>query len=383
MRFTKISRDILVFLFALYYLQGSIYPIGSIISQICILLILLISGWYFVKTLLLENKNSLFFNAWTLLLLLNVLGFIFTADFSDSLRTSMFKNILGCMLTFYPFYYFATNDELKAAYLIRFFLIMLPITILQFYINENQAYMESYSDSPSVVNNIAYSFVGLLPFIFLFKKRKLIAGALMALIIIFIIQGAKRGAVIAGLIGLLMYFYYQMKTIERHNRIRGYFFATIFMFLLIAFAYRTYMNNEFLINRMTSITEGNYSERDILYKALLYKWYHCDNVLNTFFGFGFAASLDITGGTYAHNDWLELLSNFGLTGICVYLVLFYAAIKFSLNSELMKDKQIQMLTITMMWFFITLVSMWYTSLGYFTQTILLGYLIGSKDVSLE
>lgn len=170
MHITRFSRNFLFLLFVFYYAQGSLYPSGSIISQTCLFLILLISVAYFVKTLLLENGNNLFFNAWSLLLLLNIIGFIFVWDSSNIFYFGMFKNILGCMLPFYPFYYFAKNDELKASHLVIFFMVMLPIIILQFYTNQSKVLSERISQNTDVVNNIAYSFVRLLPFVFLIKK---------------------------------------------------------------------------------------------------------------------------------------------------------------------------------------------------------------------
>lgn len=379
MQLHQLPRDFLLFLFAIYFAQGSLYPSGSIISQIFLLLIFAISSYYFVITLTLKNKNNLFYNAWTLLIILNIIGFFLTADTSDFNHISIFKNILGCMLPFYPFYYFAKNDQLRATHLIRFFLVMIPIFILKFFYLKNVVRDMSDSD---MVNQKAYMFVSLIPFIFLIKKKKLISGALMTLIIIFVIQGAKRGAIIAGSIGLLMYFNYQIKTIEGQNRLRGYLVAIIFISFLSVFAYRTYVSNEFLIDRMTSITEGNLSSRDLIYERIFNKWYDSENAWNFLAGYGFAASLDLSG-SLAHNDWLELLSNFGLIGISIYLVMFYAALKLSMKKEWLKDKRVLMLTITMIWFSVTLFSMWYSNLAWFSQAVLLGYLIGSKSKSIE
>jgi hypothetical protein len=381
MRSARFIINFIFFLFAVYYLQGSIYPVGSIISQFSLLLILLVSAVYFIRTLFSKGTKSLFFIAWTLLILLNIVGFILTADFSETLHTSMFKEILGCMLPFYPFYYYAEKDEIKKSDLLRFFLIMLPVVILQFFLNRNQLISAAISGDEDVVTNDAYLFVSLIPFIFLIRN-KIISGALMGMTIIFVILGAKRGAIVACSVGLLIYFYYQIKTLEKHNRVRGYLVAIIAMFVLSAFAYKEFISNEFLITRMTSISEGGMSNREIIYKEVFNNWYNSDNAWNLIFGFGFAGSVNLTG-SYAHNDWLELMSNFGVVGICFYLFLFYSAVKCSLENDWMEDKRILMFTIVMMWFCISLISMWYTSLFFGAQAILLGYLIKGKSKSLE
>jgi O-antigen ligase len=200
----------------------------------------------------------------------------------------------------------------------------------------------------------------------------------------FVIQGAKRGAIIAASIGLLMYFYYQIKTIENKRRILGFISVIIVIMILSVFAYITSMSNDFMLNRMTSMVEGDTSNRSILYAMIFEKWYASDNILNLLFGYGLAGSLVLTDGWgLAHNDWLELLSNFGLTGIFTYIFLFYSAVKTSLTKEWMSDKRILMLTLVFMWFFITLVSMWYNALEYFANAILFGYLVGNKNLNLE
>ena len=382
MRFTGFLREFLFLILALYLAQGLIYPSGSFFSQIFLAFILLISAIYFIKTLLLPGKKCLFFIAWTILLLVNILGFIITADFSHVNHNQMLKAILGCLLPLYPFYYFANKDELKAAHLVRFFMVILLIIIFQFFRLRNLALLESYSDNLDVVNNESYDFVNLIPFVFLIKKKKLISGVLMGLLLFFIIQGSKRGALIAGTLGLLGFFYYQMKTIERENRIRGYLVAIIVLFGISAFGLKIYLSNEFLLDRMTSLTEGETSGRNFLYETILNKWYNSDSFWNFLTGYGFASSLNITGGSYAHSDWLELLSNFGLIGVGAYIFVFYSATKQCFNKDWMVDKQALMLTITMIWFSTSLISMWYMSLGNFTQAILLGYLTGNKANSL-
>ena len=383
MRFNNIIRDSLFLLFAFYYAQDWLYTSGSFFSQACIVIIILISGVYLVKTLLLKDRKNLFFIAWTIFIILNLTGFIFKPDLSEGLIRDELKNTLGCMLPFYPFYYFARKGELKTMHLIRFALLILPIIIFQYYTNERHVLSTINLDNTDVVNNSAYMFVSILPFIFLIKKRRLIAMLLMLLIIMFVIQGAKRGALIAASIGLFMYFYYQIQTIERQHRILGFVGVIIIIMVLIVFAYKTFMSNTFMLNRMASMLEGDTSNRSIIYATIFKKWSTSNNILNLLFGYGLAGSVVLTGDSLAHNDWFELLSSFGLTGVFTYLFLFYSAVKTGLTEEWMSDKRILMLTLVFMWFFITLVSMWYTSLGYFANAILFGYLVGNKNLSLE
>lgn len=372
-------RDLLLILFVLYYAQGSLYAQGSIISQGILLLIFGISWFYLLKTLVQKNNKNTFYKAWSALLVLNVVGFVFTGTMSNPLHFSMFKGILLTSMTFYPFYYFSQKGVLRAKDLIRFFILILPITILQYFFNANQILSERLSSNTDLVNNIAYSFVALIPFVFLFKQKKFYSIVSMMILMFFIIQGAKRGALIAGVIGLLVFVYFQMKTIYKKHRLRSYIIVFIGLLGLSYFAYNVFQNNEFLFKRMQQLAEGSSSGRDVIYSNLFSAWLNSESIINVLFGYGFAASLNLSGtGSYAHNDWLELLSNFGLVGVVIYGIIFYAAVKYIRIKKWDVDKRLLLMTIVLIWFFSTLVSMSYTSGNGYIQSIMLAYLIGSK-----
>ncbi|WP_085537631.1 O-antigen ligase family protein [Massilibacteroides vaginae] len=367
------TRNLLFLLFPIYYLQGVVYPKGSTISQLCLFLILLICSWLFVKTLLLKERKPLFYKAWTALLLLNIVGFIFTANYSDPMHLGAFKEILGCLLPFYAFYYFSKKGCLESKHLITFFLIILPVTILFYFANRYQILLNRSMDG-DLVNNVAYSFVRLIPFVFLIKEKKLLSLLSFMLLFIFIIAGAKRGAFIAGGIYFLLYFYYQLKTIDKRQRNYYYFLIIIVLSAFLYYVYSTVVSNEFFMDRLVSMAEGDSSGRDWIYQSIWNEWYKSESYLNILLGYGFASSLGMTGGFFAHNDWLELLSSFGLIGVAVYLFLFYAVFKTIRNKQLALDKRYLLFSITIVWLFISFFSMWYTTMGSYTQAILLAYL---------
>ncbi|HQK68447.1 MAG TPA: hypothetical protein PLL94_09900 [Bacteroidales bacterium] len=294
----------------------------------------------------------------------------------------MFRSILVSNLSFYPFFYFAQKGELNSKHLIAFFLLMIPVLIGQYYSNMRDIINTRNSNNADLVNNMAYPFVNLIPYIFLIKRRRLFTGALMIILMFFIIQSAKRGAIVVGSIGMLIYFYYNLVIIEKSRRVTDLLIIVFIISCLAVFTYKTLINNEFAFNRMASILEGNTSRRDIIYSRIFYEWYNSNNLLNLLFGFGFASSVEIAGN-YAHNDWLELLSNFGIVGILIYINLFFAAFKYSFFGKWSVDKRTLMFVITIMWLSKSSVSMSYTSLNEFLPAILLGYLVGSKVDSLE
>jgi len=100
--------------------------------------------------------------------------------------------------------------------------------------------------------------------------------------------------------------------------------------------------------------------------------------LHILFGFGFVGSMKLANGAFAHNDWLEILSNYGIIGVLIYFFLFYSIIKYAWNREWPKGKRITILTIVSMWLMISMLSMWYTSIVTLFHSIILAYLLGSK-----
>lgn len=286
---------LLLFFIIFYNSQGVIYPKGSAISQLSLIIILGISGLYFIKTLLFNFKKDLFYKSWTALLLLNVFGFIFTGNISDPIHYAMIKGILISLLIFYPFYYFSSRQILLSKDLIIFFIILIPITVAQFYLKEQEILLSRTINNVNVVNNTAYDFVWLMPFAFLIKNKKVISVVTMIILMFFIIQGAKRGAIVTGGIGILFYIYYQLRTISRKNRIRGYIGSFIGLIGMGYYAYSFFIQNEYLIERLQQMEEGVVSGRDIIYANLLNAWYNSDSYIELILGYGFAVSVKLSG----------------------------------------------------------------------------------------
>ncbi len=359
---------------------------GSLLMQGSIVIVIFISVLYFFKSLVHKWENLFFFRAWTFFLLLNVFGFIFTADYSNRYDYGMFLGVLVTFLTFYPFYYFSQQGILTSKKLIWFFIILIPIAIYGFYTNQADILASRKIANPNitnknVVNNMSYYFVRLMPFVFLIKNHRVLATITMAILMIFIIMGSKRGALIAGGLTLIMYFYYLWKTQEKKGKLQGYFMSFSAIAILSILGYRYFTENQFLIERMTDIAGG--SGRDRIFSVIFNNWFTNQNFDNFLFGYGFGASRGITGGSFAHNDWLEIISNFGLLGGVIYLILIVAGIKFAFNKNLKFDKKILVLTIMVSWLWITMISMWYNNIQGYTNSILLAYLIGSQSNFLE
>lgn len=382
MKKNKFIQALLLFLFLVYFSQGLLYSKTFIISQIALASIILISIYYLIKTLIQNIYKSPFFWIWSLLLFLNFFGYLITGDLSNTDHFGMLKGILLSSLSFFPFYYFARTDCIEINFLKKIFIVLLPIMILRYYYLETQILSERISgNNMDVVNNTAYGFTVLIPFAFLFKKKKIIANVFMVIIMFFIIQGAKRGALITGVIGFLFFIYFQFQNIEKKHKVFNFLLLFFGIGFMIYYLLNFFQSNEYLLLRLASMEEGYSSGRNIIYASILNGWMD-GNFLQLLFGFGFASSISFAGN-FAHNDWLELLSNFGITGVMLYFILFYFGFRASFTKKWNKSKKIMLLCVMMMWLSTSLVSMGYTSLdnGYL-RSIILACLIGSASKEL-
>ena len=383
----KSHRFILTLLLTLaiiYFAQGSFYQQGSLLSQLSLFGILCISLIYFFKSIFLRNNKPLFFVIWTLLLIFNVLSFIFTADISNSLHFGKFKGLLIITLPFYSFYYLSYKGIINAKFLLWMFLAILPIAIMQFNYEKASILIErDWTDN--VVNNLAYFFVYLIPYLFFFKKNKVFSVLAALVLMYFIIQGAKRGAIVTGFIGLIFYIFFLLKNVETKYKYRSYLITTVALTIMSYYAIDLVQNNEYLLLRMESIAEGGYSGRDTIYTNIFNGWYNSESILNIIFGFGFASALILSRtGHWAHNDWLEGLASMGLIGVVLYAFLIYSALNLYKNRKWGLDKKILLYTIITIWFTTTLFSMnYYNATHSFFQYIILGYLAGSKTINIE
>lgn len=365
----------------IYQLQGAVYTSGGIVSQTLLFLVIAIDLVYFLKSLLFRKHNG-FYYIWTGFLLLNVLGgFLWGGDLAKREHFSMLKGVVLCLATFYPAYYLSRKGSLRRRDLLVFFVLELIAAIVSFFYVASKMGSEYGLNEETIVNNMAYSFVFLTPFLFLIKRRNL-SYVLLFVLVFFVIQGAKRGAIVVELVLLLLYFYYEITNVK-HNKgaVKSVLLVLVGLILMGYAVYEVATSNEFLAARFESTLEGNSSGRGAIYSSIWNSWWNesSNDWITFLFGFGFASSIQLTGGLFAHNDWLEALSNFGLMGIILYFSLIVKGFAYALRKS-WAEREDRMLLFAIMtaWLLISFFSMWYTNLGTLTQTILLGYLMGKN-----
>lgn len=384
-----------IILWSLYYLQGTLYAEGSVISQAILAFIFLYSIYCFYKVVVFY-KLPFFFKIINLfLLVMTTYGLLLMVDSqpiyigfdlsNPASKTNFLKNIYISMLPIYVMYYFSKKNILTEN-VVRFIFIILLITyILLFERVEQTEKLELLAnnlDDENVVNNMSYHFLKLFPLLFFWNKKPFIQFVLASVLFIFIVSGMKRGAIVIGAICLLWFMYSVLKNSSPKQK--SYILLLFMLFIVAGYFYvqKMYDSNAFFQYRVEQTIAGDSSARDIIYYTLWEHFLHETSLMRILFGNGAIYTLNIVG-VYAHNDWLELLTNQGLLGILVYMLFFFS---FAYTIYKNKDNRLFVSVMGMSFviiFISSFFSMSYDAIG-LAPTIAIGYCMNQiKSKSYE
>ena len=242
----------------------------------------------------------------------------------------MLFNSLGPIFAFYAF---SMKVQLTKKTLRVCACVFLVLAIIGYLTYEQKALqllvMNKYDE---ITNNTAYSFVALFPFLFLFYDNRLIQYALIICIMIFVISGMKRGAILISSVLLLWFIFRSMK-----NASRGQIFLMLFSALVVAiigikYVEYLYSTSDYFQYRINQTLEGESSGRNSLYSVYWNHFLNNDNFLQVLFGEGAYHTENILN-LKAHNDWLELLIDCGILGVLLYFIYWYQFLKQWISSN--------------------------------------------------
>lgn len=330
-----------ILLWSLYYLQGTLYAEGSIISQLLLLLLLLYSSYCFVKVVVSYKLPPLFVSINIFLGIMTIYGIIFiilpqNIYMGDDLSTpvvkmNFLKNLYMSILPIYVMFYFSKKKILTEK-VVKFIFIILLITYMFLFERNYQSelldLLEKNSNEERVVNNMAYHFLKLFPLLFFWNKKPLVQFLFTAVIFSFILSGMKRGVILIGFICLLWFLYNILKNSHAKQRLVVVLLSALFIIVGILYVSNLYESDLFFKYRIEQTLEGDSSSRDIIYSTLWEHFQQESSLLKMLFGNGVFYTVFISG-TFAHNDWLELLTNQGLLGVFAYL-LFYITFAYTI-----------------------------------------------------
>lgn len=324
---------IYTFLWMLYFLQGAVLGEGSIWSQ-SILSILVI--WSTI--LLFKSVKYRFYTSmkWLTILLIGysiygiipvINGTVLKIGFTNQIIQpyEYLKTALVSILPVYAYFYYTKKGVITHKELCRLAIIFLPILIIVYYTNETKMLrlaLERGSRAREFTNNVSYSFVFLIPYLYLFKKKYL-SMALLVGIMLFLIMSMKRGAIFIGMVLIILYLYRSISSASSSNKIGILLITSILALTAFQFVSKIYNESAYFKQRIDDTLEGSSSGRDTISDSLLDYYFNQTNIFQLIFGSG-ANATSQHAINVAHNDWLELLVNQGLIGFLILIGFFMA-----------------------------------------------------------
>lgn len=335
----KLSRRyfyIYFLMWGLYYLQGTLYASGGLISKSLLTLILIISGGVmFVANGHMPKASSarsyiVSLNFLTIILTIYGLLGLFVGEVYGFSSFRLLRPYYCSMLPIYSFYLFSKNNEIRQIDIKIFFLLMLCITVAFYYKNYEE--LMSAENVDGITNNVGYMFVPFVALLPLINSGRLFKYLIIIILSYFVLMSAKRGAMICFVLCLFLYLVFEERNSSFKTKIIIFITSSILLVIGYHYAMETILSDPYLSNRLIQTLDGDSSSRDVIFSRLYDRLLADFSPINFIFGYGIHGTL-IIATRLAHNDWLEFLIDMGLIGFVVYLLYWLSFFRVLMNQK--------------------------------------------------
>ena len=358
-----------IFVNLFYLTQGIVPALGSLYT-LMLLILLVISAYYFVIVNTTYNK-SVFIKALNILVLMfTVYGFLHFLDPLEEIRSiipdyrayTYLTNAYKPLLQIYPLYYFSRKGYIDED-VIKTWIIPATLCALAAFYVKNQEISISLltNDVVGTTNNTGYLIVSVIPLLF-FSKKNIISYSILAIVIAFVFISSKRGAIILAALCTVWFIFFDLKMSPARKKLWVIPLVIVAGVVLFVFLSRIFEESYYMQYVYEKTLDGDSSGRDVLYNKAWDHFINKSSFTTMLLGNGADSTYCIIGNR-AHNDWLELLMNQGLLGVFVYLFFWFSIFKTWLRNKSQKFIYAVLGSIIILFFLRTLVSMLYNDLS--------------------
>lgn len=318
-----------------YYAISTIFPDIPIIGPVCWLSAMLISLGTFFYELFCVKKNLCIQALMILVIFLTIYGFLLILNgdvivWSQNRRVvdnkSYLLNLWSAFLPIISTYAFWKRGWLHEKLLkILFVLSLILSSCIFFDYYQKKLFLASLINSSQVefTNETSYLFLALFPLVVLFDKNKLLQYFFLLYIFFFQVLSFKRGVLLIGILCLAYFFKYSTEKLSLRRKFYSFIGVFFVITILGVFCYTEYQSSLYFQTRIESTQRGNTSGRTDIYDDLFSHFLNDATSAEFLLGNGANGTLKITE-TYAHNDWLAILTEQGLLGILIYTLYWIA-----------------------------------------------------------
>lgn len=315
------QENVYSIIWCLYYMQGFLYPEGSMISQGLLASFLLMSIYYFIKVLQFKHVHKVIkamqylafmFGIYGLLRLsANTLGWQYVNE-----ATTYFKEYELSILPVFAYYYFAKVGKINSSWFYNMSFVFLMTAIASFYYQQAQAMFTAECDE--VTNNAGYFVVSLLPIVVFLKKKAIYQYFFLFLIFFLVVSGMKRGAIIVAVIGCAYFVWESFKNAKGKRKLLYILLGVIVVVGGIMYFQHQLATSDYMQLRLQKTMDGDMSKREDMYPEYIGFFFNNASPHEYLLGYGADGTLK-NMGEYAHHDWIETLMNQGMLGIILLL----------------------------------------------------------------
>ena len=330
---------IIICLLMLYMFLGNMTSVCNInlpFHQYILIIITFMTLIGIVNLLKLNSTNysSFLLLCIMLLFLIIVPTFLFIYNKRWSLEYSIvqfFSSFLWVLFIIY-FYMLSKNNIEVLKYLKRI-IYVLPIFLL-IYINIK--IISNNTGIPQISS--VYYLIFMIPLLML-NKNKFVKIVGITIIIFALLLAQKRTGLLTLITFFITYYIFMSKLNNKSNwdtikTIIIFIFTLCVSYLIINFISK-YINIE-ILNKMMNIEEDGGSGRMNLWMQVINALKN-SNIITLIFGHGFnSVYYEIGMHLSAHNDFLEIIYDYGILGLFIYLIIFMQLI--SKGKRLLKNK---------------------------------------------
>lgn len=355
MRLADFESRLWLLTLVIYVSQGGLLPFGSFLTQFIILFLLAVGVLNIFRLVVLGLHPGEFS-----LLVLGV--YVFTSSAlswtGGLLQFDISKNFLVvCMTYFSASYYFRTG--VISARQLQWFWILGIILAIPLYYNY-QDILVNQLGRDSVTNNIGYLFLALYPLILTSERSyKKFIGILI--VSFFVFHSLKRGAIFLFVVITMIYGLNSHRATINHNlRLYAKRIALLVLPLGVYYVLSIKRLNLALFANLFARFDEQAGARPANYIALINYISSDIGAYRTLFGNGSAATASITPEkALAHNDWLEIVVDFGLIGLMLYALWFVANVRLLQPFSISRNPTAVIVTLS--WAMLSVYSMWFNS----------------------
>lgn len=348
MSFLKNPGNVYLTLWSLYSLKGVLYPDGSIVNKALMLLIVIVSLGTTYKVVVSKQTAaaSIYFRGLNILLLMYTLyglllfftdGFMVNGKGISEPSIYFMEGAWVILMPIYVCYFYTRKGYLTSDLLSKWMVLFLVIAILQYYYTQSivlKRIRVSGGDISGITNNAGYILLSLIPGMLLFK-RKVISYIGIGICVMFVLMSVKRGAIFIAAVSIVLIVFHDLHNSKGVYKIGIVLLAAAGLFVLFNYVEHILANNDYFYARLENTLEGNSSKRDEIYFNFWNIFINESDIFQMIFGRGAMSTIKLTG-TYAHNDWLEILLGQGIVGIAIFInywIRFFKASRFRALSE--------------------------------------------------